>query len=280
MVQQMVDAGVLSESDAATHPEANKITRALGMAPTVEVELRPEPLALMSGDRLLLCTDGLTDLVGDAEIKDIVNRHSRTDPAPACSELVALANERGGHDNITVQLAHVATVPTAATVVLPDGRGSKTTVLDEELPPGATVPGGDGPSPTILDEPRTERTTLPGDAPMPARPFRRDPEVAEGGAQPRSVARVLVLFAAVVTLVIVGGVFVWWLHGALRRHGNDEEVPPPPPPPTTASERTLQPLPTPEDDSGVDATTVPPEKPDATPDAKLDAGAPDGAAFP
>jgi serine/threonine protein phosphatase PrpC len=66
MVQQMVDAGVLAPEDAAHHPEANKITRALGMSAEVEVELAPEPVPLAKGDTLLLATDGLTDLVTDA----------------------------------------------------------------------------------------------------------------------------------------------------------------------------------------------------------------------
>ncbi len=286
MVQQMVDAGVLSESDAATHPDANKITRALGMAPTVDVEVRPEPLALSAGDRILLCTDGLTDLVQDAEIQTIVARHSRSDPALACSELVALANERGGHDNITVQLVHIATVPTAGTVVLPDGRTSSTTLLDEPpAAPGATVPGSDGPSPTLLDEPpgpRTERTTLPGDAPVEPRPqFQREPQVDTGVHQPRTAARLLVVFAAVVAAVIVGGVGVWWVHGALRGRGSEEEVPPPPPPPPpTASERQLRPLDTGEPvDAAVDAPKTT-EKLDAAPDAAPDAASSDGAPFP
>jgi hypothetical protein len=180
---------------------------------------------------------------------------------------------------------HIATVPVGGTVVLPDGRTSSTTVLDDApLQPGATVPGRDGPSPTLLDEPpepRTERTTLPGDAPVGPRPqFQREPQVETGAHQPRTAARLLVLFAAIVAAVIVGGVGVWWVHGAIRGRGSDEEVPPPPPPAPTASERQLRPLDTGEALDAAPDAPKPKEKRDAASDAAPDAASSDGAAFP
>ena len=72
MVQQMVDAQLLTPEQAAHHPEANKITRALGIAPDVEVELRAQPLVHAAGDAFVLCSDGLTDLVSAQEILDVV----------------------------------------------------------------------------------------------------------------------------------------------------------------------------------------------------------------
>ncbi len=111
LVREMVDAGVLSEHEALDHPDANKITRALGMTPNVEVELGAEPMAICPGDVYLLATDGLTDLVGDDELGASVQRAvGASGPQAACDELVALANDRGGHDNITVQLVRVAAV--------------------------------------------------------------------------------------------------------------------------------------------------------------------------
>src|SRR3954469_20688523 len=68
MVQGMIDAGMLTEEQAKGHPDANKITRALGMKPEVEVEVRPEPMELFSGDILLQSSDGLTDLALGADI--------------------------------------------------------------------------------------------------------------------------------------------------------------------------------------------------------------------
>ncbi len=108
MVQELVDSGALDEKDAMGHPDSNKITRALGMAPTVDVELRPEPMELHVGDCFLLASDGLTDLVDGDDFLAVIPAHlTQGDIQGACDELVALANRRGGFDNITVQLVHV-----------------------------------------------------------------------------------------------------------------------------------------------------------------------------
>src|SRR5690606_32756792 len=71
MVQQMVDHNLIRAEDAAKHPDANKILRALGIAKEVEVEVRPEPVAYAAGDVFVLCSDGLSDLVEPAEILQI-----------------------------------------------------------------------------------------------------------------------------------------------------------------------------------------------------------------
>jgi len=99
VVQELVDRGILTLQQAAHHPDANRITRALGMAPEVEVEVRPQPVHYVAGDAFVLCSDGLSDLVEDHEILAIVG----SDPAAqAVGKLVDLANARGGHDNVTV----------------------------------------------------------------------------------------------------------------------------------------------------------------------------------
>jgi serine/threonine protein phosphatase PrpC len=101
MVQQLVDARMLTPAQAAVHPDANRITRALGMQPEVDVEVRPEPLVYIAGDAFVLCSDGLSDLVDCPEILKVVGA---VPPAQAAGQLVDLANARGGHDNITVQI--------------------------------------------------------------------------------------------------------------------------------------------------------------------------------
>jgi hypothetical protein len=63
MVQQMVDAGILTPEQAAVHPDANKITRALGIGRDVDVELQRQSIAHEAGDAFILCSDGLSDLV-------------------------------------------------------------------------------------------------------------------------------------------------------------------------------------------------------------------------
>jgi serine/threonine protein phosphatase PrpC len=77
---------------------ANVLSRALGTAPMVDATWRVEPVA--PGELFVLCTDGVHGVVRDEEILAIVERHSG-DPAAACAELIALANERGGRDNST-----------------------------------------------------------------------------------------------------------------------------------------------------------------------------------
>ena len=101
MVQQMVDAHLLAPEEAAGHPDANRISRALGMHATVDVEVRPMPVIHVAGDAFLLCSDGLSDLVAPDDILHVVGT---APPEQAAGQLIDLANARGGHDNITVAI--------------------------------------------------------------------------------------------------------------------------------------------------------------------------------
>jgi serine/threonine protein phosphatase PrpC len=92
----------LTERDLAYLPK-NVITRALGIAPTVDVDLRAVPAEV--GDLFLLCSDGLHGLVEDAEIARILGEEAVL--TEACAKLVASANENGGRDNITVVLIRI-----------------------------------------------------------------------------------------------------------------------------------------------------------------------------
>jgi PPM family protein phosphatase len=103
VVQQLVEQGAMSPEEAERSVHRNVLLQALGTEPEVRVDLTFHELR--RGDRLLLCSDGLTGLVGDGEIAAVVERAST--PAAACDELVALANDRGGPDNITVVLGRV-----------------------------------------------------------------------------------------------------------------------------------------------------------------------------
>ncbi len=100
MVNRLVKAGALTPEEAEDHPEANVITRSIGSKPSVEVEVG-DPLPLERGDGFVLCSDGLYSLVDDEEIAGTV---VNVPPIDACSALVALANQRGGHDNVTIQV--------------------------------------------------------------------------------------------------------------------------------------------------------------------------------
>ena len=100
LVAELVRDGVIKASEAEHHPSAHVVTRALGVGVDVEVEVQG-PLALRRGDALVLSTDGLTRQVTAQEIRKLaVSRPPRV----ACEALISLANERGGPDNITLQL--------------------------------------------------------------------------------------------------------------------------------------------------------------------------------
>jgi serine/threonine protein phosphatase PrpC len=99
--QLMLDAGTLTREQAETFPYKNVISQAMGTKPSVIVALTR--FTLRQGDRILLCSDGLTGKVGDDEMRDIVASAATLDAA--CSQLIELANRRGGEDNITVVLA-------------------------------------------------------------------------------------------------------------------------------------------------------------------------------
>jgi protein phosphatase len=103
LVQALIDQGRLSEEEAASHPQRSIITRALGPEPGVEVETRTYPAR--SGDLFLLCSDGLTTMLGENEIATHLKSGEDLDAIGAA--LVEAANEAGGKDNITVVLARI-----------------------------------------------------------------------------------------------------------------------------------------------------------------------------
>jgi protein phosphatase len=98
LVQELVDDGRLSPEDAERHPQRSVITRALGIEPEVEFDLFTYKLQV--GDRLLLCSDGLSDVVEPAQIRKVLLRVPSAQRA--ARQLVTVANEEGGPDNITV----------------------------------------------------------------------------------------------------------------------------------------------------------------------------------
>lgn len=101
VVEERIQQGLLSPQQAIAHPLRHVLTRALGTDPQVEPDISSHPL--QSDDLLLICTDGLTRMLTDEKIRDIVLplRHSLND---ACRALVNAANQRGGGDNVTIVL--------------------------------------------------------------------------------------------------------------------------------------------------------------------------------
>ena len=124
MVQELLDGGVISEQESIGHPDSNKITRALGMTPEIQVEKRLEPMELYEGDVFVLASDGLTDLARNDDILVTVTEYlKKRDIQAVCDELVALANRRGGHDNITVQVGRVLKADRTASTTQVQGPG-------------------------------------------------------------------------------------------------------------------------------------------------------------
>ena len=107
VVQRMLDDGLLTREQAEHHPHANVIARSLGGAQTVDVDVS-EAIPLDEGDLFLLCSDGLTGLVSE---KDIVELLWSKDLDVACQALIDLANESGGTDNVTAQLVSYGARP-------------------------------------------------------------------------------------------------------------------------------------------------------------------------
>jgi PPM family protein phosphatase len=232
VVEALLAAGAINAEQAEAHPDANRITRALGIAPEIEPELGP-PLLVEVGDTFLLCSDGLSDLVADAEIGEGVANAAT--PELACERLIALANSRGGHDNITVSIARVLTLG-------PERRretmemGADGVARAERV--AATV---------VMDLERSATQVSPSDRPRDTSPTLVDPTVVDalaqrgaaavhgtaGQSQPSTVSasgttlfnsgrpsipsqtfvhgRLLFWVAAVVCGMIVLAIALWWL---------------------------------------------------------------------
>mgnify|MGYP002832538685 FL=1 len=96
-VEEQVQTGALSETAAREHPWRNIVTRALSGDGMIEVELTELDLRL--GDRVILCSDGLSSVLCDSEIGEIVSRHA--DLQTMCDDFVHVTNANGGPDNVT-----------------------------------------------------------------------------------------------------------------------------------------------------------------------------------
>ncbi len=103
LLQEQIDAGLLTPAEAAHAPNRNLVTRALGVEPTVELEVNEH--AVEAGDVFLLCSDGLNDMLGDREIGALLARGGHDMPGSA-QALMDAANAAGGRDNISLVLVH------------------------------------------------------------------------------------------------------------------------------------------------------------------------------
>jgi len=103
-VGRLVESGIVRAQDAEKHPQRHILTAALGAGRDVAVDGAQQGVALQDGDNLLLCTDGLWSVVTEDELETAVSANA---PAECCAALVKLARQRGGPDNITLQVLRV-----------------------------------------------------------------------------------------------------------------------------------------------------------------------------
>jgi PPM family protein phosphatase len=200
LVAELVRTGRLSPEEAETHPQRSVITRALGTDPDVDVD--SFSIEANPGDLFLICSDGLTSMVDDETILDVVERN-RGDFDAAAKELVAAANRSGGEDNITVVFFEVVTEGAQApaqTKPMPAIDGEPPRQLDEDtLTEADRVPVVD----TMLVPPEQARE-------LAAAPT----EQAEPDEEPKErlsvqAARMVIALAVVAALALL----VYWLLG-------------------------------------------------------------------
>lgn len=189
-VQMLVDIGAMSAEQAKDAPQKNIILQAMGREEALQVSIGR--LHLRRGDRLLLCSDGVSNMVPDAELRALLGDD---DLATVADRMVDLANERGGPDNGT---AIVALVEGEELITPPEGEEVTQTieVLQEYLGPGATPRARAASTPTPAPTPAA---TAPAPSPKAAAP-------APAPAAPKSPLSPGVLIA-----VALGVAFLAWL---------------------------------------------------------------------
>jgi PPM family protein phosphatase len=187
LAEERMRHGEMTEAEAAVHPQRHILTRALGVSPEVDADMWQ--LELRSGDRVLLCSDGLSNEVGTDEMADILAEVG--DPEEAAQRLVAAANEHGGADNITVVVVDVQIGEdgeNAASRVTPLGlQAAAVTVPAAAATTGAVAAGVEAGEPASAPEPAPEEAGpgSPPAAPMAAagRPAPRPDDTLAPGSR-------------------------------------------------------------------------------------------------
>jgi PPM family protein phosphatase len=183
LVDELVRRGKLTEEQAAEHPQRSIITRALGPEPDVEVDTWTYPAR--AGDVVLLCSDGLTSMISEERVREILAAHDNLDVA--ADALINEANEAGGRDNITVVLFRLEEVADG------DAVADQETMVGVVGMPGQAV--ADGGSDGVGDSSAADRaeesrgSTAVAVAPPPTRPAQRRLAPTPPGGTRRLVPR-------------------------------------------------------------------------------------------
>ncbi|MGH9023140.1 MAG: Stp1/IreP family PP2C-type Ser/Thr phosphatase [Acidimicrobiia bacterium] len=206
LVEQYVREGRLTPEQAEVHPQRSVITRALGIDRAVVVD-RYE-VDLRHGDRLLICSDGLTTMVREPQIATLLG--SQDDPQLAARALVAAANDAGGDDNITVVVIDFA------------GEGSSRQATARPIAAAGAGPSSHAPAPVPPSD---------DDVPLSDSAVRVDPPDERKGRRRRRLrrkrhpVRVVLLSLPVVAVVAAGiGILAWYARGTFYVGAADERV--------------------------------------------------------
>jgi protein phosphatase len=190
LVNELLKSGKLSREEAEVHPQRSVITRAVGTDPDVDVDTFV--VDAKEGDIFLLCSDGLTDMVGDDDILETVERH-RDDLDRVTKALVSAANRGGGEDNITV-IAFTIAADGDDTVRMPAQLDEEDTA--EHVLPAAAVDTMVVPAEEVPD------VFVEADSPEARELSRREPMTPAGRV--RLVLTMLLLLAIAVVLLVWG----------------------------------------------------------------------------
>ena len=219
LVEELVRDGKLSPAEAQTHPQKSIITRALGMEPEIQVD--SWEIIPFAGDRILLCSDGLTNELSDDRIASTLRQLA--DPQEAAHELVRLARGAGGSDNITVVVVDVVDDDgrsERASEALAASSGGSTGSKKPHLPP--TVPTSRS---ELAEESTGARVAAP---PAPSPPTAERPQLAppRPDAKPRRMTWRVVVFLIAVVAVLGAAVWAvaWYARGAYYVGLDGEQV--------------------------------------------------------
>jgi serine/threonine protein phosphatase PrpC len=191
LVNELMKSGKLSPEEAETHPQRSVITRALGTDPDVDVD--SFVVEAHAGDLFLICSDGLTTMVGDEDILELLERH-HDDLDRAAKSLVAAANRAGGEDNITV-VAFTISADGGDTVQMPAAGADDDTLEGIPLPPPAV-------DTMVVPAEQVEEALLVPGSPEALAAVRREPITP--AARVRLVLTMLLLLAVAAALLVWG----------------------------------------------------------------------------
>lgn len=202
VVAELVRTGRLAPEDVPTHPQRNVITRALG--PEADVSVDAFVAHVGPGDWLLACSDGLTEHVADHELARMVVEHAGRDPHAAAQQLVDLANERGGSDNITLAIAQPVPSDVSGELRIEELHAAAATTTRLRATGSSDAPAeASGPLPAIAPGAIAQPQELP-----PLEPI-DDDDPWDASRPQRSGARGWLLATGIVALVLAAGAFVW-----------------------------------------------------------------------